>query len=370
MTNKKLVLAAVCAVVLLGRGAGAQSCSSPYLVEQRFPTTGVEQTRWRICWTNTSGYGLVITSAHFRKTPTSPWMRLFWDARISEIFVPYHTGSPRYADLSMGFPLGTLTSNDCPTAAGGTLLGVPSVTCKEVRQRGLAWKTSSRVYRGEELVLWGAIMAANYIYIMEWTFRDDGVVMGRFGATGSNLPGPYATTAHMHNAMWRLDVDLNGFSGDEVHVGTHSEPAGGTTATDTDPVVPKESGFKWEDEAFGTLQIHDAWLKNSRGSPTSYHLIPIRSGSARHKEDWTQQDFWVTYYDGSQMRPENLTSYISPAQSVSPGDIVVWYWGSLHHLIRDEDGSVVNGWWDGVAQVMWTGFMLKPHNLFDKPPLY
>jgi Cu2+-containing amine oxidase len=367
MSPRALRLVAVLALLFAHR-ARAQSCSAPYLVEQQFPTVGTEQTRWRICWTNTPGYGLVITSAHFRKTPTSPWMRVFWDARIGEIFVPYHNNSHRYADLSMGFPLGTLTSADCPASAGGTLLGTPSVTCKEVHARGLAWKTSTRVYRGEELLVWGAIMAANYIYIMEWTFRDDGVIMGRFGATGSNLPGPNVTTAHMHNAMWRLDIDLDGWWGDAVHQGIHTET--GLTATDTDPAVATETGLQWNDEAFGTLQIHDATLKNARGDPTSYHLIPTRMGSARHQEPWTQNDFWVTYYDPAQMRPESLPSYVSPPANINPGDIVVWYWGSVHHLIRDEDGQVINGYWDGVAQLMWTGFMLKPHNLFDRPPLY
>ncbi|MFN2397748.1 MAG: hypothetical protein ABR543_03735 [Gemmatimonadaceae bacterium] len=44
--------------------------------------------------------------------------------------------------------------------------------------------------------------------------------------------------------------------------------------------------------------------------------------------------------------------------------------GSILHLPRDEDGTLVSGVFNGTAQVMWTGWMLKPHNLFDKVPLF
>ena len=69
------------------------------------------------------------------------------------------------------------------------------------------------------------------------------------------------------------------------------------------------------------------------------------------------------------MRP-TLPAYLLPPESTVNTDIVVWYMGSIHHLPRDEDGEVVNGFWQGEAHVMWTGFMLKPNNLFDRTPFY
>jgi hypothetical protein len=30
----------------------------------------------------------------------------------------------------------------------------------------------------------------------------------------------------------------------------------------------------------------------------------------------------------------------------------------------------VNGTWHGSALAMWTGFDMKPHNLFDRTPFY
>jgi Cu2+-containing amine oxidase len=52
---------------------------------------------------------------------------------------------------------------------------------------------------------------------------------------------------------------------------------------------------------------------------------------------------------------------------VDKTDIVVWYTGSVHHLVRDEDRQKEDGY---MALVMWTEFQLKPHNLFGSTPLY
>jgi hypothetical protein len=146
-------------VMLVANTALAQ-CSAPYFVEQAFPVGGPEETRWRICWQNQGKHGLVITAAFFRKSPTAPFFRVFWDARLGEILVPYHPGTPRFLDLSTySSGLVMLNSAHCPSAVGGTLLGAPPVVCKEVHDRGLAWMNDSNARRGQEVVLWGSIDA-------------------------------------------------------------------------------------------------------------------------------------------------------------------------------------------------------------------
>src|SRR5262245_1253870 len=103
----------------------AQACSAPYFIEQRFPTNTSlpEETRWRFCWQRVTKNGLVINAAYFRKSPTSPWVQVIYDARVIELFVPYHSGSPRFLDMSsFNFSLFPLTSKHCPQSAGGTLL--------------------------------------------------------------------------------------------------------------------------------------------------------------------------------------------------------------------------------------------------------
>ena len=203
-------------------------------VVQIFPTVGPAQTTWHICWhevrSNDSVHnpnGLVIGPVYFQKAPTAPLIRILWDMRVSEYFVPYHSGSPRYYDLSgYNFKLASVSAADCPASAGGT--PVSSRVCKEVRDRGLMWKDGASVRRGEELVLWGAIDAANYRYIQEYTFRDDGMIIGRMGATGQNLPGAQFET-HVHNAIWRLDIDLDGVTNNAAlirHAENVANPAG------------------------------------------------------------------------------------------------------------------------------------------------
>ena len=369
-------LALMLVYIFLLFAAAAQTaraqCSPPFLVDQNFPTSGPMQTRWRICWQPAAGNGLVITAAFFQKSPTAPLMRVFFDARVSEIFVPYHSGSPRFLDVGFGFPLIRLNTNDCPAAKGGLILGPGSEVCRELRDRGLAWKDDTRVRRGEEVALWGAIDAANYNYVIEWTFRDDGVVLGRVGATAQNLPGvPFE--AHMHGPIWRLDIDLNGFTGDSVHVAKHIEPSSFITpqrANDTMSLVAFESGLQWNPLQFTALHIQDANLRNARGHASAYHLMPIRTGTPRHMENFTKNDFWVTRFNGSEMAAASLPSFVNFLTPVSNTDVVVWYYGGVHHLVRDEDGQIIDNRWVGEAHLMWTGFMMKPHNLFDTTPLF
>lgn len=371
---QRLALMLVCGLFLLiGSAVTARAqCSAPFLVDQSFPTSGPMQTRWRICWQPMAGNGLVITSAFFQKSPSSPLMRVFWDARVSEIFVPYHSGSPRFLDVGFGFPLIRLNTNDCPASEGGLILGPGSEVCRELRDRGIAWKDDTNVRRGQEVTLWGAIDAANYNYVIEWTFRDDGVVLGRVGATARNLPSvPFE--AHMHGPIWRLDIDLNGFSGDSVHLSRHREPSSIFTpdrAADTMTLIPFETGRQWNPLEFTSLHIQDATLRNARGNPSAYHLIPIRTGTPRHMESFTRNDFWVTRFNGSEMAAASLPAFVNFLSPVSNTDIVVWYYGGVHHLVRDEDGQIINNRWVGEAHIMWTGFMLKPHNLFDTTPLF
>ena len=59
-------------------------------------------------------------------------------------------------------------------------------------------------------------------------------------------------------------------------------------------------------------------------------------------------------------------------------DIVLWTNSAVHHEPRHEDGkpnSAPRIWpgddaWEGSALLMWSGFDLRPRNLFDRTPFY
>src|ERR1051325_4646034 len=134
------------------------------------------------------------------------------------------------------------------------------------QDRGIAWlckgtfQQQSR--RGQELALWGVFDAQNYDFIIDYRLRDDGSLSFRLGATGFNNPyfPPESTTdAHMHSALWRADVDLNGSGGDSAKTLSHNE--GPTSLLAQDGEEPFNGGFEgtmvWDPLRFLTVAIED-----------------------------------------------------------------------------------------------------------------
>jgi Cu2+-containing amine oxidase len=368
------------------------------------------KSKWHLTVNAVNKFGLVITGASFQKSPTSPWVYVLHDGRLAEIFVPYHTGSPNYRDISFfNFkplkldPAKFLLPGSRPGDFGRQIIGSDELICKEVRNY-LAWMDAfgdnaenPLVRYGQEVVYFSVLRAAYYAYIMEWTFRDDGTILVRAGSTGPKKDAE----GHIHNFTWRLDIDLNGASANSAYWTRHSEdltaPFG---AADYRVPIEVEGSRVWNPEQFNTLEIGDARLRNGRGNVTSYELVPMRSGTARHYNPlfpWTQADFWVTQYNPSQLQAVNgltgqdldgspfsstpllsLPDYILDAKPTTNKDLVIWYTGSEHHEgagtgdpsatpsptkdSRDEDRNTV--------PILWTGFELDPHNLFDGTPFY
>ena len=107
----------------------------------------------------------------------------------------------------------------------------------------------------------------------------------------------------------------------------------------------------------------------------------MRQGTPRHNEQFTRHDLWV-----SKSHPEkpteflfaNLPNIVKDEEVVEQTDIVLWCNSAVHHEPRHEDGKPNSGprlWsfddaWEGSAIVMWSGFDLRPRNLFDRTPFY
>jgi primary-amine oxidase len=345
-------------------------------------------SRWHLTVNALSKFGLVITDASFQKSPTSPFLYVLFDGRLAEIFVPYHSGDPRYRDISF-FDFDPLKLDPAKfpqppgvTPEGGALVRqiicVDKLICKEVRDY-LAWMNGrgydpALVRYGQEVSYFSVLGAGNYAYIMEWTFRDDGTILARAGSTGPKIDAgtPEASVGHMHNFTWRLDIDLNGADANSAYWTSHLENlmVSRSTATDNKELIQVEGSRVWNPEQFNTLEIRAAGLKNGKGHDTSYDLLPMRSGTARHSEPWTKADFWVTRYNPAQILAINvsgspsLPNYILPGEPTINKDLVIWYTASEHHEngSRDEDFDTV--------PVLWTGFELDPQNLFDRTPFY
>jgi Cu2+-containing amine oxidase len=126
--------------------------------------------------------------------------------------------------------------------------------------------------------------------------------------------------------------------------------------------VVKETGLVWDPLAFTSLHVRDAALKNSLGHASEWHLMPTRDGTPSHQEAFTRNAFWVTRYRWNEMAGNDLPTYVSNAEAVANNDVVLWYYGGLHHHVRDEDTDM--------TQLMWVGFMLKPYDVWSKTPLF
>jgi primary-amine oxidase len=371
-----LVLVLAVLAGLSSAAAAADACTGAprrFTIDKAFDyadADGPQQTRWVVTGCVDDRYGLVIGTTTFHPYPGRP-VQVFHDARVAEIFVAYHDGQARFFDIGdFSNGLMTLTATDCPMAGG---LRANQLVCREFRDRGLAWKTDTGARRGRELVIWGVLRAANYKDVLEWTFRDDGTVLGRVGPTGHNLAHRHDVT-HSHTVYWRLDVDLAGAAGDSARVQTHverfREPGlAGRVATDRATPVRQERGIPWNDTQFTMLKLQDATLRNRNAvpKPGGYLLIGQRAGTARHQEPFTHHDFWVTRAPasksgGGELLVRDLPAYVADQQDVDGEDLVVWYSTTLHHVERDEDD-------DGPTQIVWVGFLMLPFDLFDRSPL-
>ena len=147
---------------------------------------------------------------------------------------------------------------------------------REVRDRGPMWKDDMVIVRGEELVLWGTLDAANYNYIMQYIFRDEGTIGFRVAATSRNLPGK-ELMPHMHDGLWRIDVNLDGPENNSVYLVEHIEPDGMEKSKARSEVTPfnggKEGFADFVPEKFTTLRIVNDRRKNAQGKP-----LPMRIG--------------------------------------------------------------------------------------------
>jgi primary-amine oxidase len=349
------------------------------VVYQQFPATGELETAWRVTYGHAPARALFLTSAYFKPGSGEPWIRVLGLAGLSDIFVPYARGHPRFYDLSQ-FNFDLIEVNRRDAGLCGKLLGTPPKVVKEVRDSGILWKNDERVHRGRELVLWGAVDAANYNYLISYHFRDDGTIQFRIAATGANLPS-HEWVAHTHNALWRIDIDLGGEDGDTAYISRYLQSRDHVAARNTLILFNggKEGFADWNAREFTTVRIVDDTLVNEHGRRTGYDFQPLRRGIARHFEDFTAHDFWVTRKKINELSYEEIAQYVADGESIENTDLVVWHMSPILHVPRGEDGKCLGveddigckiGQWVGSALAMWGGFDLRPRNLFSRTPFY
>ena len=335
---------------------------------QQFPASGSLETAWYVTFDHGVNKAFFLTSAYFKSGPRRAWIQVLGRAGLSEIFVPYQSGQPRFLDLSLGFDLLQASSRDAGVC--GRVVGRNNKVVREVVDKGPLWKNDDEVIRGQKMLLWGTMDAANYNYIVRYEFHDDGTIKFRLAGTAVNLPSA-PREPHTHNALWRVDVNLNGADGDSVNVLRHVETVG--SATWENVVQPfnggKEGPLNYRPAEFTQLQAVDSSLTNGLGRQTAYDIRPLYRGVVRHAEPFMRHDFWVTVNRAAEQRFPQLPTYAN-GEGILNADIVVWLVTPVLHVPRTEDGIETGGRWKGVALAMWGGFDMRPRDLFDGTPFY
>lgn len=408
-----------------------QATADERIVWQGFPartsdraTPARSDTGWLVEWDITSPTNgermsmppssvLRIVSAVFMykdRTGQPRWVTVAKDLRLGEMLVPYDPGSPRFQDVaSHSFWLTPADESFLgpPCVAPGKVLSCPipylhRKVYQEVHDDGVRWVSDGsssgrdQARRGEKMRLWSVFYGANYRYLIEYGFGDEGSITCRVGATARNIfrRRPDQGDTHLHVGCWRFDPDL----GDP----TQTLPGGadknivrlarrlpltpdledGKFKTVVEPFASagdnqSHEGFAlWRPEEFTTLRIESTVRQNTSGfpQPIAYDLMPVRYGSVRSfpaTYDYVNKDFWVTRSDPSHTTYNQVSTYAARQRPVDQTPITVWHNAPVLHTARGEDfGPDGRSNSDGVALTAWAEFTLRPRNLFDSTPLF
>lgn len=387
------------------------------VVEQTFPASPVGQPKlkaesgWRINYDilapGTHSYGrsavFHISSVEFMRGYKSngdpDWIKILNNLAMAEMYVPYNDGTfildiygRSHFGLPVLIPFSFVTARPEFLPSFGIISGKieqDGYVIGEVVDDGVRFmdgRQGDKVRRGQTLWLWATLSASNYRYVLKYGFSDDGTISVRVGGTAENLydddDPPANRPVHLHMAAWRIEFDLGAAEMNMINIVERHQDLSSGGATFTTRAFNKgvEGGEKWNPESFTAIEVMSEQTLNRHVPPRhiGYKLMPMRMGSTRTTQPYTNFDYWVTRRmpDSPKRKasaPE-LTFIDVPDNVKAPEPIthkaaVLWYSSAVNHMPRTEDFGA-NGYSrrDGVAIAMWTGFDLMPHDLWDKTP--
>lgn len=337
---------------------------------------------WHVCVRDVGKKELWVGPVDMRRNNGS-WVRVIGLAGLADIYVPYDQINFDPYDLEWTSGLDQVFSQFAPNGNLITLTGetVPTVVA-ETRERGVGWlceEHSVETRRAQEFVVWGIADGGNYDNIVEYSFHDDGAITFRTGNTGFNWP-LHPVEPHVHNALWRVDIDLNGGSHNRAFWLEHNEP-GTPYSQEASTEIVWEAAKLWDGQKATKLLITDA-AQNHFGNHIGYTFAPLQYEVSRHyrtQTQWTHNDVYVTRYNSAELGW--MTNWTSPDNYLLPylnnelltnKDMVVWVKTSVLHPPGDEDRSAADaatGDTSGVTLTHWSGFRMDPHDLFNANPL-
>jgi primary-amine oxidase len=349
---------------------------------------------------------------------------VLYRASLSEIVVPY--GDPGAAwyfrnafdvgELGIGSTAASLRPGaDVPDGATfidavvadnrGQPRRIPRAIAVFERDAGLAWKHGNNSRRARELVVLSVSRLGNYDYGFEWSFREDGSIAHRVLLTGimatrggdgaadhadtlATVVAPgVAAVHHQHFFNYRLDLDVDGATPNEVHVlETHPMAVGpmnrfgGGFALSTRVVHSEdESMQQFDARANRRWVVVNTSHRSALGEPSGYELVPGASAtpfagdssSVRRRASFWAAPLWITAYADSERYAAGhypnqsaggtgLARWSAQRRPLTGADVVLWYTIGVTHNPRPEDWPIM--------PVHEAGFSLKPIGFFDRNP--
>lgn len=404
------------------------------VVRQGFPAAKADRndltksdTAWEVEWELTHpdnkplyppGSVLRIRSAKFMwkdRYGRPQWIVVARRLELAEIYVPYDNGWTAFLDIhDMPFYItparqeflgpscvlpGEILKSSNPAWSG--------TVHKEVHDDGIRWMSADtnerneladRARRGEKMILWSTYYGANYRYLIEYGFGDDGMLTCRLGPTGRNIFNRQEDQrdTHLHIGCWRLEFDLGdpvtGLGGpkdnDVLLVRRVFDDATERFTQLARPFAKDargqacEGNARWNAEEFTTLRVQSRIRNNVHGRPMAFDLIPQRLGALRQlpsqggthetNMDFINYDLWVTRTESGFTNYIDVPQYAGQRRPLTGYPTTVWHCTPALHFPRGEDFGSEDGKnsYGGLAVTFWTGFFVKPRELFDSTPLY
>jgi hypothetical protein len=237
-------------------------------------------------------------------------------------------------------------NQETPFEANGTAVAPGFVLCPQPARTIIDNNTDAGNFAGvaiyvdgSEVVLVSEMQAGWYRYISEWRLHANGTIRPRFGFAGTE--NPCTCDLHTHHAYWRLDFDIR-------------TPGHNVVEEFNDP--PIVGGSNWHAKQFEIRRPRDAahkrrWRVRNTMSGEAYEITPgAHDGSSTA---YGVGDLWVLRYhpgeldDGQDFTTDpnlsraHLERFMSPPESVSDTDVVVWYAGHYVHDAGVEVGHRV-----------------------------